>query len=414
MREQIVQHLAEPAALERLYREHPAAFKQAFVLLFPTIAHDPVAQVWSARFEAESETTLPTSRNEWGLLLGGVFVAGFIAKLPAFTGWAEEFFYPRNIAFVVFPLLVAFFAWKNGLSRRVMAGLAAVVGLSALYMNLLPGTEAQDTFVLACLHLPLFLWSVTGAAFVGPHWGSDARRLAFLRYNGDLVVMTAVLVLAGGLMSALTMGLFSLIDLNIETWYMPWVGAWGLAAAPFVATWLVRANPHLVGRVSPIIARVFTPLVLAVLVVYLVAVVASGKSPYTDREFLLVFNAVLLGVMALILFSLSEVTRTGGGKATFGMLLALAGVSLVLNGIALSAIAFRIAEWGLTPNRMAVLGSNLLLLGHLATVGWGLVRTVQGKADLADVEHRMAVYLPAYAVWTMIVAFLFPVLFGFR
>ena len=48
---------------------------------------------------------------------------------------------------------------------------------------------------------------------------------------------------------------------------------------------------------------------VACVAIFLVAIIFTGKDPYNDRDFLLIFNGVLIGVMALILFSLGEATK---------------------------------------------------------------------------------------------------------
>jgi hypothetical protein len=96
------------------------------------------------------------------------------------------------------------------------------------------------------------------------------------------------------------------------------------------------------------------------------------------------------------------------------VLVSLSLITLVVNGIALSAIAFRISEWGITPNRLAVLGVNLVMLVHLVMVSRQLIRTVFGKSKLEEVGFTLVRYLPVYLLWAAIVTFLFPVLFGFE
>jgi len=59
---------------------------------------------------------------------------------------------------------------------------------------------------------------------------------------------------------------------------------------------------------------VFTPLVLTTLVIYLIAVIGTGKDPYNDRDFLLIFNLLLIGVMAIILFSIAETSKNSDSK----------------------------------------------------------------------------------------------------
>ena len=286
--------------------------------------------------------------------------------------------------------------------------------VSVIYINLLPGDSKSDTLILACIHLPLFLWACLGYTFVGNKLNDNQRRLDFLRYNADLVVMTTIILIAGALLTAVTFGLFELIDIKIQDFYQDYVVVWGLAAAPIIGTYLVQVNPQLVNKVSPVIAKVFTPLVLVTLVIYLVALIFTGKNPYNDREFLLIFNALLIGVMAIILFSIAETSKNKESKLGTLLLLALSIVTVIVNGVALSAIVFRIFEWGITPNRLAVLGSNVLILANLLVVAYRLFKTMKDNNEIEQVENSIASFLPIYCVWTIFVTFFVPVLFSFK
>ncbi len=169
----------------------------------------------------------------------------------------------------------------------------------------------------------------------------------------------------------------------------------------------------MVNKVSPIIAKVFTPLVLVTLCIYLPALLFSDKDPYQNRDFLIIFNALLIGVLALIFFSISEHTKSVVSKTNLTLLFSLTAITVVINSIALSAIIFRIAEWGITPNRLAVMGGNLVILINLLLIGFGLFGSVTKNVGIELVEKRITGYLPLYGLWAGIVIFLFPILFKF-
>jgi hypothetical protein len=188
---------------------------------------------------------------------------------------------------------------------------------------------------------------------------------------------------------------------------------WGLPAVPLIATYLIQNNPQLVNKVSPIIAKVFTPLTLVTLFIYLPALLNSDKDPYQDRDFLIIFNALLIGVLALIFFSISEHTKSVVSKTNLILLLLLTSLTVIINSIALSAIIFRITEWGITPNRLAVIGGNVVILINLLLIGHGLFRSVTKNDEIEMVEKRITGYLPLYGIWAGIVTFLFPILFKF-
>jgi len=414
MKDEIQSNLNNPRQLEKLYREDKPAFKRAFIALYPELRENKLADFWHERLNYENvEISWGTSKDLIFVIVAS-FVAGIIAKLPAFLSIDEEFFYARNLGFIVFPLLTAYFAWKNKLQIKEIAFIGGATLISLVFINSLPDVNKSDTLVLSCIHLLLFLWSILGFAFVGDRPNNQERRLGFLRYNGDLVVMTTLILIAGLILTGITIGLFSLIGFEIERFYFEYVGIFGLAAAPIVGTYLTQTNPQLVNKVSPVIAKIFSPLVLVTLVVYLVAIIYSGKDPYNNREFLLIFNALLIGVMAIILFSVAETSRTTKNQTGTFILLLLSAVTVIVNGIALSAILFRISEWGITPNRLAVLGGNILILINLLLVTIRLFRVVTKKAELAEVGKSIALFLPIYALWTVIVTFIFPLIFGFK
>jgi hypothetical protein len=414
MRKDIESNLDNPQILENLYRENKTVFKKEFNSLFPEIKDSKTAEVWNERLNYDNNEISWGSANELGLVIIASLAAVIIAKIPQYTGIDADYFYQRNIAFIVFPLLTVYFAWKQKIGTKKIFLAASVLLVSVVFINVLPDKKKSDTLILACIHLPLLLWAVLGFTFVGDKFADYHKRLDYLKFNGDLVVMSTVILIAGMLLTILTLGLFSLINVRIEDFYFEYIVVWGLAGAPIFGTFLVQTNPQLVSKVSPVIAKIFTPLVLATLAAYLVAIVYSGKDPYGDREFLLIFNVLLIGVMAIILFSIAETSNNGSNIINTMLLFFLSILTIIVNGIALSAIIFRISEWGITPNRLAVLGGNILILTNLCLVTFRLYKALKNKQELQNVEKSIATFLPIYSLWTVVVVFIFPLLFSFK
>jgi len=413
MKNLIITHLNDPKQLEKMYRTNKLPFKREFKSLYPDLKGNPIADFWNERLNYETDDINWGSSTELWFVIYASLIAGLIAKLPHFFSLDEEFFYSRNIGFIIFPMLTAFFAWKNKLPTAKIAIIACSTLAALIFINNFPDLPKSDTLTLSCIHLLLFLWSLLGFAFVGQDSNNLQKRLGFLKYNGDLAIMTGLIIIAGGIMTGLTIGLFSLIGINIEEFYFKNIVVFGLPAAPIVATFLTQTNPQLVGKISPVIARLFSPLVLVMLLIYLIAIIYSGKDPYNDREFLLIFNALLIGVMAIIFFSVAESSATKS-KTETTILFLLSVLTIIVNGVALSAILFRISELGITPNRAAVLGSNVLILINLLLVTAQLFKVLTGKAQISAVGKTIAQYLPIYIAWTILVTFIFPLIFNFK
>lgn len=403
-----------PKELEKLYQQNKAAFKTEFNLLYPQLKQDKLASFWYERLNYESSELSWGSSKELVFVIIASLLAGTIAKLPAFLNVDPELFYQRNAGLIIFPILTAYFIWKKGLSTNKIVFAAIAFLIAAVFINLLPADNKSDTFILSCIHLPIFLWAVLGFSYAGDNIKNYQSRLDFLRYNGDLIIMTGLLAIAGGILTAITIGLFELIGFKIEDFYFNNIVVFALPAIPVIATYITQTNPHLVNKVSPVIAKIFSPLVLITLIVYLVAIFVSGKDPYNDREFLMVFNFLLIGVMAIILFSVAETFKNNENRTGSFILLALSIVTVIVNGIALSAILFRISAWGITPNRLAVSGANLLMLANLLIVTFKLFKNISGKAGSRKVENAISGFLPVYVLWIIIVTFIFPLLFHFK
>jgi NADH:ubiquinone oxidoreductase subunit K len=118
--------------------------------------------------------------------------------------------------------------------------------------------------------------------------------------------------------------------------------------------------------------------------------------------------------MAIIFFSVAETAKTTKSQAEIWVLTLLSVVTLIVNGIALSAILFRISTWGITPNRAAVLGGNVLMLINLLLVTGQLIRVLLKKTDISGVGKVISLYLPVYCIWSTFVTFFFPFLFAHK
>ncbi|MFB2117810.1 hypothetical protein [Parapedobacter sp. 2B3] len=412
MKTEIQTHLDDPAQLEALYRTNRTAFKLSFNALYPTLKGNILADYWNERLNYTGEAIQWGTRKEWSVILIVSVIAAFVAQFPALFSIDDDFFYPRNVGFIVFPPLAMYFAWKHKLPRGKIALVFGTMVIGLVFINLLPNAPESDTVLLSCFHLILVLWSISGLAFVGNAPNTGEQRISFLTFNGDLLVMMALIAIAGAMLSGVTIALFSAIGFNIEETYFQYIGITGMAATPMVATYLIQSNPQLVGKISPVIARIFCPLVLVMLVIYLSTMVYGGKDPYTDRDFLLIFNLLLIGVMAIIFFSIAGTSTTTENRMGIWIITLLAAVTVIVNGVALSAILFRIAEWGITPNRAAVLGANVVVLVNLLLVLAQLLRVLFKNAPIANVRNVVARYLPVYCLWGLIVMLLFPLIFG--
>jgi hypothetical protein len=416
MKEKIKEHIDNPEILEQLYQDDKNAFESGFKEAYPEIERSGLSEFWKIRLNYNKlpEKIKNTTLYDIFILISVCLISGFLIKIPdIFSVLKTEIFYEKNAGIIVFFGLTLYVAWTNKVVefKKLMPVIAAF-SILTLYVNLLPSVTDSDSINLVCIHLPLLMWCIFGFVFIDFDLKDKIKRIEYIRYNGDLAILTAILVIAGGILTGVTINLFDAIGLKIENFYTKNVVIVGAVSVPVVATYIIKNYKVLTNKIAPVIAGIFSPLVLLTAIAFLVALAVSGKDPYSDRDFLLIFNIMLLGVMAVIVFSISESSASGKQKFNEMILFALSLVTVIIDLIALSAIFYRLGTFGITPNRLAVLGSNILILGNLVLIIIDLYKVNFKRALISEVELTIAKYLPVYLIWIIFVVFGFPLIFG--
>jgi hypothetical protein len=411
MKNSIIEQIHNPEFLEAAYRKDATSFKQSFAEAYPSIKNEVLAKAWYERLNYTQSEISWGIKNEWKVVTILAALIAVVAILPNFLKIEQDVYYAKNAGFIVFPALMVYFVWKQQQPIQKLIAPLIISLVSALYINSLPTFINSDSVNQAFFHLPLFLWVIFGYTFIGGDVSTTNKTINFLRFNGDLLVLSGLMLIAGGLFTAITINLFEVLKVNIITIYFNYFVAIGVSIIPLFAAYLIENNGHLVHKVSPVIARIFTPLVTITLLIYLATIFLTGTYPNANRDYLLLFNVLLIVVMALILFSLSEITKNTQQKSTHLILWVLSVLAIVVNGIALWSILFRINDFGFTPNRLAVLGSDILILVNLLLVSFNLLKVVNGRVEVEKVESSIALFMPLYLLWTAFVVFGFPFLF---
>jgi hypothetical protein len=365
-----------------------------------------------------------TSYAETLVVLTLAVAAACAIKVPALFGLridtGEESFYFRNASLFVLPLLTIYFLWKRGSGVASGLWLAMPFAAGAVLANVFPfprgahGCCSSDTEVLTILHLPIALWLAVGFAYVRGRWFAGDGRMNFVRFSGELAIYYVLIALGGGVVTGFTVMMFSAIDMNPEWFIGGWLIPCGAAGAVIIGSWLVEAKQSVIENMAPVLTRLFTPLFTVLLLVFLATMAWTGSPINVKREVLIGFDLLLALVVGLVLYAASARDPQAPPDVFDGLQLLLVVSALVVDGVALAAIAARITEFGFTPNRVAALGENLILLVNLAWSAWLYARFLRHWGSFAALERWQIAYLPVYSVWAALVVVMFPPVFGYR
>ena len=359
------------------------------------------------------------ARTEAVVALGLAVAAALLVKAPEIFGVGigggsdDAEFYARNLSLFVLPLLAEYFVWKRGFHAARAFWLAVAFVGAAVFANVFRFEPDDSTQILTALHMPIALWLVVGAAYTGDRWRSSAARMEFVRFSGELFIYYVLIALGGGVFTALTVGMFSAVGVDVGALATEWVLPCGAMGAVIVGAWLVEQRRGIVGDIAPMLARVFTPLFAVMLLALLGAMVVTGGWADMEREMLIGFDLLLALVIGLLLYTVSARDPQAPRTVFDGLALLLVAAALAVDVLALAAIAGRITEFGFTPNRTAALGENLVLLCNLAWSAWLYARFLGGRGAFGSLPRWQTGYLPVYGVWAGIVVVVFPPLFGY-
>jgi hypothetical protein len=157
----------------------------------------------------------------------------------------------------------------------------------------------------------------------------------------------------------------------------------------------------------------FTPLFAVMLAGAAVVYAVTGLGGAFDRELLSLFDALLVVVLALVLYGMSARDPSTSPDWMDGIQLVAVVSALVLDVMVLGSMIARIGELGFTPNRTAALGLNLVLLVNLAWAAWLSARFLTRHSTLHRLERWQTTYLPVFALWAATVVVILPPLFAF-
>src|SRR4029079_5172164 len=126
------------------------------------------------------------------------------------------------------------------------------------------------------------------------------------------------------------------------------------------------SKQRVVENMAPVLTMLFTPLFAFLLAGAAVVYAVTELGGAFDRDLLSVFDALLVVVLALVLYAMSAREPTIAARWMDCVQPTAVASALLLDAMVLGSMIARIGDLGFTPNRTAALGLNLVLLVNLA------------------------------------------------
>lgn len=364
----------------------------------------------------------------WPLLLG----IGFLSGLILWGLTSPNLFVIREMPLFLWlwaPVLAVsslfYFSQVNPtLKRRALisgASIWAIVGIVFLIGNFLPDPAHTQFFELLLLHLPLIAWIGLGYCVLA--WPASLKdRYGLLLKSFEVVMTAAFFFLTLGIFVGVTEMLFSTLQLEIPEIILRLIitlglSVTGLAALALCYNPLVTAaqqsfQSHLLALLA-LVARVFSPLVLGVLIIYLCVIPFNFLVPFQEREVLVAYNLMLFAVLGLLVATTSHdflAVPTRYHRPLRWVITLIASLAAVITLYALSATIYRTVTYDWTLNRLAIIGWNGVNLTVLIALVVGQLKA--GTKEWVTALHgTFARAMLWWAVWVIGLVLLSPLIF---
>ena len=411
LKDKIDDAIENPARLERIYRRtvadgEEAAFGDAIAQCIEELEDAPLLLARAYRLNVrpveDATNGIATGQGEtryWGIAIGGSLLLGFVYMMLAgskppvpIPGEAAPGFWIGWSPVTALGILGYLAAVDCEGRCKWYAGAAFTVALIGLWAAIVVWNRTDHMAILTTIHLPFAVWAVVGGSVA---LGRDCPAVqfhAFMVKSVETLLSVGIYLGAGGLLVGLSVGIFSVLGIQFSEGAIQSIAAYAMGAVPLLALASVcdlSAAPKDqnwdtgLARILHIVTRLMLPLSLGVLAIYVCWFIPMYFArAFEEREALIVYNATLIALIALLVSVVTEQTRdeqSERSRILYYALLTLGILSLLLNAYALAAILSRTLAFGLTVNRHAVLGWNMVTLYMLAVAMFRLWR--EGPLD---------------------------------
>ncbi len=426
----------DPEQMETLYqrvleRGENTAFQVDLLTAYEEAPENVLLAAWYYRLQQSAPSELKKKRDgvNWKLAIPLSIITGLVFWM--ITDSDGPLFLDHLPYLVMFwaPIATIFsVAFLAGTAKQnLRRGISVAVGLIlvGLYVFLMsPGLsdKYQIRYLdLMAIHLPLMAWISLGITILGLR-STFEDRFAFLIKSIETMITAGLYLIFGMVLGGITLGMFAALNVDIPDLWMRLMVAGGFGLLPTLAVAtiydpLVRPSAQDFAQgLSKFIAtmmRLLLPLTLAVLVVYIFVIPFNFMEPFKQREVLIVYNLMLFGIMGLLLGAtpirpddLSDRVQTW---LRYGIL-AVAILGTLVSIYAMSATIYRTIQWGITVNRLTVIGWNTINIGILIA----LIFKQFKDGDETWVESLQKVFSYGtnfYVAWGIFLVVAIPLLF---
>lgn len=393
-----------PFALEILYRNDKKSFSNIIEQMHDEATDIFAVNFWYARiFQKKKEQKEFFSYRQLAILIGLIALSWLPVKI-----YTLNINLNKDILIRIIPIVISFalslFFYRNAFNlKKVLFTLLLYIVLSVYYI-VLPINQESQSIANSFYFGLIILWFLVWTSYSSLRIREVGLLSDFILVTGETIIWSILFTIGGAVLVFLSINLFKTIGIDADKFYINNIVTLGLCAAPFISLLVMEMFDKT--KLTAILSKIFLPLFFVSIVVFGLVSLFSDVKPYESRNIFIIYNIMLVIVICLLYF----VSVNNSNRFIKLCSMALALFTIALDGVVLSANIYRITTYGATPNKVTLLIGNVIMLVNLIYI----VFISKKYKDNALYSKKILYFLPAYAIFAIIVVFVFPTIFNFR
>lgn len=173
-------------------------------------------------------------------------------------------------------------------------------------------------------------------------------------------------------------------------------------------------------NISIYLSRILMPFSLLFIFILLLLLLIPDIRPYDNRVTFVLYNIMLAVIVLNMFFVRADYKSSIFTKALY---IVLPIVAILFDILVLTSSLYRLAEYGITPNKITLVGTNLVMLGNLVFITFFNIKSIlnifKNNEDIKDIKNitigdtKNVLYIYVYAAWAFIVCFIMPLFYNF-
>lgn len=172
-------------------------------------------------------------------------------------------------------------------------------------------------------------------------------------------------------------------------------------------------------KISIYLSRILMPFSLLFIFILLLLLLIPDIRPYDNRVTFVLYNIMLAVIVLNLFFVRIDYKSSIFTKAVY---LILPIIAIIFDILILTSSLYRLIQYGITPNKITLIGTNLIMLGNLIFITFFNIKSlliifkksdsIQNINEITIGNTKSMFYIYIYGAWAFIVCFIIPIFYN--